>query len=417
MLEFYYRSQPCISQMRCGLLSEHLDGLAQEFHLKGYQFRTGQQILRVAGQLSIFAQSRGIENASQIDSILVEQFLKEKLAVEGKFKSAPNALRHMLDYLQRKGVIAPQGKDLPMDPDDGLLSRYNMHLRDVRGLTEITCKSYLLGARRLLQWFRNHHPSRSLSDLRGSDVLNFVTEAFSKRYGMAEKKYICTRTRSILRFLHWEGINEQDLQCVVPKIPYWRLAKIPRHLPWEQVRGLLDSIDTCSPEGKRDKAMLLLLATLGLRSQEIRLLQLSHINWRTAEIRLPRTKSLRERVLPLTNEVGEALTDYILNGRPKKGAPEVFLSHCTLHGPYLTASGINQIIKKRLDEAWIKAPSNGASMFRHSLATHLVNTGVPITEIANILGHASIDTTAIYTKVDVTHLAAVALPFWEGGAS
>ena len=414
MLEYYYRRRSRLLQLRRGPLSDHLDGLARELHLKGYRLTTGQQILSIAGRLSIFARMRGLTSASQIDNVFADHFLKEELVFEGDFKYAPNALLHILDYLRRNGVLPTPDDDKPHDPDNDLLARYDDHLLKVRGLADSTREGYLRGARTFLWWYREKHPGQALNHLLGSDALNYVTEAFGQDHSAVWKKHICCDLRSFLRYLRWEGIIDLNLDRTVPSMPHWRLAKIPRHLPWEQVRALIDSVDVDTPEGKRDRAILLLIATFGLRNKEVRALQLSHIAWKSSEIHLSRTKSLRERVLPLISEVGEALADYILNGRPQVDNLEIFVSHIAPRGPYVNAGGITQIIKKRLSVAGIKAPSNGAHMLRHSLATHMINVGVPVYKIADLLGHTSIDTTAIYTKVDINHLTSVALPFWEG---
>ena len=189
---------------------------------------------------------------------------------------------------------------------------------------------------------------------------------------------------------------------------------VPRHLPWEDVRKLIESVDTSSPTGLRNKAILLLIAVLGLRNQEVRGLQLRDILWRTAEIRLRKTKTRRERILPLPCEVGAAIAGYLFHGRPRTPAPEVFLRHLTPVGPITSTHGVGNIVKKHLLLTGIRASNRGAHLLRHSLATRMVNQAVPIKQIADMLGHSSIDTTAIYTKVDTTHLAAVALPFPGG---
>ena len=414
MLENYFKQRYRLLQLRRGPLAEHLDGLARELHLKGYQHTTGQQILSIAGRLNTFARMRGITSASQVDDAFVECFLKEELAFEGDLKYAPNALMHMTDYLQRKGVIQTPKEDRLQDPDEDLMFRYNKHLIKNRGLAQVTSDGSLRGARVFLRWYREQHPDYVLGDLLGSDVMNFVIEAFSWSQTTVWKKRICCDVRSFLRYLRWEGIISIDLDRVIPSIPHWRLARIPRHLDWTKVRKLIDSINTDTAEGKRDKAIVLLIASLGLRSKEVYSLQFSHIAWMSSEIRISSTKNSRERVLPLTSEVGEALTDYILNGRPAVEGDEVFISHKAPQGPYASAGSISNIIRKRLRQARIKAPSTGAHMLRHSLATRMINNGVSISNIADILGHTSIKTTAIYTKVDVKHLASVALPFWEG---
>ncbi len=415
MLEFFFKRRSRLRQLRRGPLAEHLDGLAGELRLKGYGHCAAQQILSVSGKFSNFVRTQGIEDAGQVDQVLLDRFLSEELAIEGDYKYAPNALQQLMGYLQRNGIVPSPENNAPMDPDSELLTRFNAHLQDVRGLAQSTREAYLRGGQRFLNWFRTRNPQRKLTDLRGTDILNFITEFLKQSCGDVWKKHLCSQTRIFLRYLRWEGIIELDLDRNVPSVPHWRLTTVPRHLSWEQVRSLIDSIDTDTPEGKRDKAIILLIATLGLRNKEIRTLCLDHIAWRVAEIRLPRTKNLKERILPLTSEIGETLADYVLNGRPAVDSPDLFLSHRAPHSHYQTASGIVNIIGKHLKKAGIKAPSNGAHMLRHSLATRMVNVGVPIGEIADLLGHASIDTTAIYTKVDVNHLASVALPFIRGG--
>jgi integrase len=149
-----------------------------------------------------------------------------------------------------------------------------------------------------------------------------------------------------------------------------------------------------------------------MRGQEVRGLKLSDISWRSAEIHLPQTKNNRARVLPLPHEVGAALADYILHGRPRLHGPQVILRHDAPIGPLSSPSAVGRIVTRHLRRAAIAAPARpGVHVLRHSLATRLVNRGVPIKQIADLLGHRSIDTTAIYSKVDLTRLAAVALPF------
>ena len=218
-----------------------------------------------------------------------------------------------------------------------------------------------------------------------------------------------------LRFLGEEGHSPVGLDRAVPSIARWRLDKVPRHLPWEKVRQLIDSVDTSHAFGLRDKAVLVLLAMLGLRNSEVRHLRLADVRWRSGEIHLPKTKSSKARVLPMSHEVGAALADYVLHGRPVVDVPEVFVTHRAPYRPFSSASGVGALIAQQLRRTGISAPCRGAHMLRHSIATRLVNEGVPIKTIADVLGHKSIDTTAIYTKVDVKRLSLAALPFPTGG--
>jgi site-specific recombinase XerD len=244
--------------------------------------------------------------------------------------------------------------------------------------------------------------------------LDFITDLAGLNPSGSWRYNLCSLTRGFLRYLRWEGIVEVDLDRVVPTLHHWRLQALPRHLPWEEVQAVIDSVDTSTPLGLRDKAVLVLIATLGLRNQEVRNLQLDDIRWRAGEIRLAETKSRRERALPLPEEVGAAIADYVLHGRPRVPAPHIFMRHRAPQGPITSTHGIADIVRKHLRRAGVRAPSWGAHVLRHSLATRMVKEGVAIKQIADVLGHANIDTTAIYTKVDTRSLSAVALPFPGG---
>jgi site-specific recombinase XerD len=246
--------------------------------------------------------------------------------------------------------------------------------------------------------------------------LDFITDLAGLNPSGSWRHNLCSLTRGFLRYLRWEGVVEVDLDRVVPTLPHWRLQSIPRHLPWAQVRALIDGVDTSTALGLRDRAVLLSIATLGLRGQEVRNLKLTEIQWRAGEIRLAETKSRRERALPLPQELGTALAEYVLHGRPRLDVPHVFLRHRAPQGPITSTHGVGHIVRKHLLRARIRAPSHGAHMLRHSLATRMVNQGVGVKQIADLLGHASIDSTAVYTKVDVRSLSAVALPFPGGDA-
>ena len=170
-----------------------------------------------------------------------------------------------------------------------------------------------------------------------------------------------------------------------------------------------------TPIDLRDRAVLLLLATTGVRNGELRALQLQDIDWRAGEIFVRRTKGKRDRVAPLIDETGAALADYILRARPKVDSPYVFLSFTAPVGPFKFAASISRMVRKRLQRGGVDLGRvAGAHLLRHSLATHLVGRRRPINEVADLLGHRSINTTALYVKVAASQLAEVALPFPGG---
>ena len=224
-----------------------------------------------------------------------------------------------------------------------------------------------------------------------------------------------SHVRSFLRFLHWAGHHHRDLARVVPRTPHWRLAHLPPRLSWTEVRRAIDAIGMATPIDVRDRAILLLLATTGIRNGELRALQLQDIDWRAGEIFVRHTKGKRDRVAPLIDETGAALADYILRARPKVDSPYLFLSFTAPVGPIKYAASISRMVRKRLQRSGVDLGRvAGAHLLRHSLATHLVGRRRPINEVADLLGHRSINTTALYVKVAASQLAEVALPFPGG---
>lgn len=391
---------------------ESINALAGRLHQLGYRRRYGQRILWVLGKFNDYARAVGIETAEAVDESLMQRFVKEELTHQVIF--APIAMRHFGKHLRDQGIVPMVAAPHLEDPCEPLLRNYDEHLCNVRGVALTSRTESLRYARRFLNWLRDRHGDEFLDRLCGVDVLEFITEWAGLHPSGSWRNNLCSYTRVFLRYLRWRGIIEVDLDRVVPKLPKWRLSDVPRHLPWEEVRRLIESVDTSRPTGLRDKAVLLLIAVLGLRNQEVRCLQLTDLFWRTAEIRLKKTKTRRERALPLPKEVGTAIAGYLLHGRPRISVPQVFLRHCAPLGPITNSHGVGDIVKRHLLRAGIHASNQGAHLLRHSLATRMVNQTVPIKQIADMLGHVSIDTTAIYTKVDTTALAAVALPFPGG---
>jgi integrase/recombinase XerD len=194
------------------------------------------------------------------------------------------------------------------------------------------------------------------------------------------------------------------------------MAGIPDNLPWADVRRLIKSIDVSDPVGKRDRALLMLAATTGMRNGELRRLELGDIRWREGEIQLRRTKTRRDHLVPLVTEAGNALSDYLLHGRPQIPERRIFLCHRPPIRAFRTSGTVSSIVRRRLARLGIRPVRAGTHLLRHSLATQMVRKGRPIKEVADLLGHQHINTTAVYVKVALPQLAMVALPF-PGGAA
>jgi integrase/recombinase XerD len=217
-------------------------------------------------------------------------------------------------------------------------------------------------------------------------------------------------TRSFLRFLAWRGVAPSGLDRAIPRIRRARHASLSRHLSPEQLTRLLQRPEAPSPAAYRDRAILSLLAGLGLRAGEAATLELDDLDWYAGQLRLRAGKCHRERVLPLPQEVGAALAEYLQHGRPHHQGRRVFL---TLTDPARTiqAAAVGAIVQRNLVRAGIPL---GRHMLRHTAASRMVNGGASFKEVADVLGHRSLQTTGIYAKLDLDALAGVALP-WIGG--
>ena len=303
------------------------------------------------------------------------------------------------------------------DPDAALLANVSDYLHRLRGLEPNAREGVLLGGRRFLDRFRHHHPGHDLEALTAEQILAAVEHRLSLSATSGSRTAATAHIRTFLRLLYWAGHHRQDLARVVPRTPSWRLAHLRPRLAWDDVGQAIDAIGATTPVDIRDRAVLLLLATTGIRNGELRAIRLKDIDWCTGEVFVRRTKGNRDRVVPLLEETGAALAEYILRARPKVDSPYLFLSFTPPLGRFKCASPVSRIVRKRLRHGGIELGRvAGARLLRHSLATRLVRQRRPINEVADPLGHRSINTSALYVKVAASQLAEVALPF-PGGAT
>ena len=338
--------------------------------------------------------------------------------VAGYPTEAPRVAARTAIELARR--VAPERFPAPSpepDPHGPLLGSYLVHLRRVRGLEPRTCEGLLLVARRVLAWHDERGAGQPLSAMTGEHVLAVVEHLLALTSNAHTRTSTTSCVRAFLRFLHWSDLNGRDLARFVPRTPCYRLAHLPPRLAWEDVRRAIDATGGTTAVDVRNRAILLLVATTGLRNKEIRSLELRDIHWREAAVVVRQTKTKRDRVVPLLQEAGAALADYVLHARPRNGSPRVFLQHVPPIRPIDGSIVISRIVRSALKRGGLDLPRvAGAHLVRHSLATQLVRQRRPINEVADLLGHRSIDTTAIYVKVAVPQLADVALPF-PGGVS
>jgi integrase len=291
-----------------------------------------------------------------------------------------------------------------------VLRRYARHLLEERSVTITTSKAYTAIAQEFLHERFAAGPFE-LTQLRAEDVTAFVL-ASVRRYSTGGTNYRVTALRSLLRYLYLEGDLRADLTGAIPRVASWRLVGVPKGLTEAQLRRLLRSCDRRRRAGRRDYAVLLLLARLGLRAGEVAALQLNDIDWKDAAL-VVRGKGRREARLPLPADVGEALSAYLRFARPPTSARHVFVRVRAPHAG-MASNAVTALVRRRSLLAGVDAI--GAHRLRHTAATAMLRAGSSLEEIAQVLRHRSVDTTSIYAKVDRVALRALAQP-WPGGVA
>jgi site-specific recombinase XerD len=272
---------------------------------------------------------------------------------------------------------------------------------------------YLPAVRRFLS-YRFRSGKVRLKKLRAKDVTDFILHDNAGR-GRRSLQLTASVLRSFLSFLFQQARITTNLTAAVPTVAGWRLSELPRYLEAEQVEKVLRCCDRRRKVGKRDYAILLLLARLGLRAGEVACLTFDDIDWRAGEL-LIRGKGARLDRSPLLQDVGKAVVDYLQKGRPDCPTRRVFVQ---CKAPYVgfasPPNAICGIVRSALARAKIESRHHGAHVLRHSLATRMLGNGASLAQIGQVLRHQLIQTTEIYAKVDLNALRALALP-WPGGA-
>ena len=393
-----------------GPLTVFAEGFAGELARLGYKPNAAADQLRLMAHLSRWMNAGHLEPASLTPQV-TGAFLAARRAEGYVLWLSPKALAPLLGYLRRLGE-APLVPSAPATPSGVLLGRYRRYLVTERGLAATTARGYADMVRPFLAG-REDAGGLGLGELTAAEVTAFVLATCpGMRKGSA--KLMVTALRSLLGFLHVEGLIGEPLGQHVPAVASWRLAGLPRALEPGQVQALLASCDQHTAAGRRDFAMLTLLARLGLRAGEVAALTLDDIDWRAGEITV-RGKGSRAERLPLPADAGEAVAGYLRDGRPEpfEGARQVFLRARAPHRA-LTAGGVSGAVSTAGQRAGI-GPVH-AHRLRHSAATGMLAAGASLSEIGQVLRHRRLLSTAIYAKADTEALRVLARP-WPGGAA
>ncbi len=398
-----------VRSLRQGVHGSLLDSFASELLHSRYANITARRHLRSAEHFAYWANCNRIALPQWNDSVLkrFDRHLRRQRcsyghsAPENQLTGASLFMRH----LRAAGLISTASVDRIAQP--ALLVSFRTWMREQRGTQDITLDNYDIAIRALLKQVAEDPKRLDARSLRQC----FVEYCDGK--GHAVIKQGATALRMFVRFLIAEGRCPAGLEAAIPLVAHWRFSSLPQYLQPEEVEHIVASCDSTTAVGKRDRAILLLLARLGLRAGDIVHLHLNDLDWQGAWVEVC-GKSRRQTRLPLTQEVGDALVAYLRQGRPPTDSDCVFVCCRAPFRPFASHAAVSVIVDRAMRRAGVTPPGRGAAhLLRHSLATSLLRQGASLQDIAIVLRHCSIRTTQIYAKVDVSTLEQIAQP-WPG---
>lgn len=390
-----------------GPLTEHVVGFAAELEGRGYTPLSAANQMRLLASLSRWLTDRQLP-VSDLNEEQVEAFLRFRRAAGYTSWVSPRGLAPLLGYLRSVGVAPEPVTAPPHSEVEVLLEDYRAYLVSERGLVAATVAYYLKTAGLFLAECDDGAGGLMLEALTGAEVVGFVQRECPVR-SVGSAKLLVTGLRSLLRFLHVDGRIEVSLAAVVPAVAGWRGGALPLGLEPDQVARLLAACDRRRSIGRRDHAILLLLVRLGLRAAEVAALKLEDIDWRAGELVIHGKQRYQDR-LPLPVDVGQSLAGYLRRGRPEVSHRTVFVQARAPYAPAATST-IQGAVRAACRRAGLAEV--GTHRLRHTAATQLLAAGAPLNEVAQVLRHREVSTTAIYAKVDHASLVTLALP-WPG---
>jgi integrase/recombinase XerD len=392
-----------------GPLAEHVRQFGIWAFEQGYsRHRVHRRVVLAAG-FSQWLHRKGI-NIGEVGERHVTKYLQYRGLQKHIDRGDRPALEQLIEFLRRDGKIAGEKADLKKTPVDQVVQEFKTYLQDQRGLAAITIAGYAPYVGLFLRKRFGDHAVR-LEDLRADDVFGFVRQE-SGLTQLERMKSITKALRSFFKYAHYRGLIGTDLAAAVPRVAGWSMPAIPRAISADQVRKLLSGVDRGNAKGRRDYAILLLLARLGLRSGEVAHLELEDIDWTSGTLQV-RGKGRQSR-FPLPQEVGRAIVGYLQHGRPATASRRLFVRTKAPFRGFRDSTPIAGIVRSAIERAGVQAPTRGAHQFRHGLATEMLRRGLSLKEIGDVLGHRKIQVTKIYAKVDIHALRTIALG-WPGG--
>jgi site-specific recombinase XerD len=386
-----------------------LGALIQEFCAKlarlHYQRSTVNAYRRSIERLAVLMGRQGVAPSALTPELAVDM-VRSNRGPRGRHDVF--IAKRFADHLVDVGVRnAPPPAEEFAPP--GLRGEYEDYLRRQRALSERTIDSCWHTARRFLEYRFGRHPLE-LSTIKAGDIVAFLQQTTVRKVPYRDKT-LSTHLRNFLQFLFMKGTTRSNLAIAVPKVAHRYGQRLPRYLTPEQVETVLAAVRRRSRFSRRDYAMVLLLARLGLRAHEVVTIQLEDLDWRAGELAI-RGKGGQLDRLPLPPDVGEALVDYIQHDRVSPSRT-LFVRGRSPHGPFKDGQVLNSVLRNAFAQTGVMPPCPyvGSHVLRHSLATNLVRKGAPLVEISEVLRHRSRASTLIYARLDVEGLRSIAQPW------
>lgn len=413
MITDYFKWEQSLTRLLATPAGPHLSAISEELKFQGFSYWILRRRLQGAAHFSDWNQRQGrpIEHLHESRLEAFEAHLGTCCCLRPLRLSSHDNVRllagaqALVDYLRRCGVInsvPPSNK--AADPP-ALVAGFFDWMRSQRGTQEGTLRQYGVVIKDALEALGTD-PRR----YRAESIRTFILSR-TKGRTRSNAKEVTSVMRMFLRYLIAEGKCRTGLDDAVPRFAMWRLSALPRYLPAADIERVIAACDRETAVGLRDRAAILLLARLGLRSGDIRQMDLQDIDWTHASVRVS-GKSRYEASLPLTQEVGDAVLEYLRKGRPPVPGTRLFVR---MQAPWmpLHASAVSAIVARAIARAGVDASFHGAHVLRHSAATEMLRQGATLQQVGVVLRHRYLDTTAHYAKVDVQRLRDIALPWPE----
>jgi integrase/recombinase XerD len=398
----YFSDPVWLRLLRRAPAAAYLDGFIAALVEAGYRPLTIQSHLLAAAHMSCWLRQRG-RSLTDLDEGCVEEFNQHLPACqcagyERTSKRVAHGARLFLAHLRKIAIVTTLApRTAPMPP---LLAGFFRWMTQHRGAKVATLNAYrriILDALETLGEDPRHYDAARLRA--------FILDR-ARRHGRSKAKLVTCALRSFLRYLITQGQSQVGLDEAIPTVAGWRLAALPRYLRAADVERVLAACDPNTKNGARDRALLLLIARLGLRAGDVCRLRLGDIDWVQSTVQVL-GKSHRATQLPLPQEVGDAILHYLMTASATQ-SDRVFLRVTPPVGLPLTRTGISCIVKRAIIRAGVSAPTHGAHVLRNSAATSLLADGASLESIAVVLRHRSLDTTTLYAKVDFKMLQELA---------